>query len=97
MPLTGKQRRELMARSHALKPSLIVTEGVSPSICTHLRQLLEKQDLVKVRLATEDRDECDAWAAELAESVQSELVRRTGRIAIYYRTPAPTADERDVN
>jgi RNA-binding protein len=97
MPLTGKQRRELMARSHTLKPSLIVTAGVSPSISTHLRQLLEKQDLVKVRLATEDRDQCNAWAAELAKSAQSELVRRTGRVAIYYRTPAPAADDRDIN
>lgn len=91
--MTGKERRTLMARSHTLKPALTVTEGVTPTITTHLSQLLQGKELVKVRFATEDRAECDAWAAELATATSAELVRRTGRVAIYYRTPATSADE----
>lgn len=93
MPLTGKERRNLMARSHTLKPALTVTEGVTPAITTHLCQLLRGKDLIKVRFATENRDECNIWAAELATAAEAELVRRTGRVAIYYRTPGAPADE----
>lgn len=91
--MTGKERRTLMARSHTLKPALTVTGGVTAAITTHLEQLLTGHDLVKVRFATDDRDECDAWAAELADSAGVKLVKRTGRVAIYYRTEGPSADD----
>lgn len=86
MSLTAKQRRELLAASHALRPvATLSEEGVSEAAVGHVRTSFGGASLVKVRVATESRAACERIAAELAERVPCEVVKRLGRVVLLYR------------
>ena len=84
--MTAKQRRELLAQSHALNPAAtIAADNLSDAVVTRVRACLAGRALVKVRIRADSGPECDAAAAELARRVPCELVKRVGRVAVLYR------------
>ncbi|MBN2448555.1 MAG: YhbY family RNA-binding protein [Phycisphaerae bacterium] len=88
MAISGKLRRELTARSHHLKTMLTVAhDGITDQIVAHVRQSLARHDLIKVRVSATTAAESDAAAAQLAERVPCELVRRVGRVVLLYSPP----------
>jgi RNA-binding protein len=85
-PLNNAQKRYLRGLAHALKPLVQVgAKGVTPSLLAELDQVLEQHELVKVRVAAEDREGRDAWIEELVAGSQSALVGRIGHVALLYR------------
>ena len=50
-----------------------------------LDQVLEQHELVKVKVAAEDREARDAAIAALADGSRAELVSRIGHVAVLYR------------
>ncbi len=89
MTLTGKQRRDLFARSHPLKPvTTLADDELTPQGVQHVRDALARHELVKVRLTAASGRECDLAAAELARQLGGEVVKRTGRVVLLYRCPA---------
>lgn len=98
MALSGKARRALLARAHALKARVTLRAGaINDAAVEHVRAALAAQPLLKVRIQTDDRNECDAAARTLAEQLGCELVRRIGRVVVLYRPDAqpdaPAEDE----
>lgn len=86
MPLSSTQRRALAARGNRLKVCVIIGAGeLSEATVTHVRQALTGKELIKVRISTDDRQECARAALELAERIPCELVQRVGRVALLYR------------
>ncbi len=84
-----KLRRELAARANRLKASLTVGgDDVSDSVVAHVRMAMKDLDLMKVRVASDERAVCDAVAAELAGRIPCEIVQRVGRVLTLYRKPA---------
>ncbi len=89
MSLTPRERKTLLAASHALRPVMSVAPGrLNDATIEHLRHCFAKAELVKLRVLADDGPTCDALAAELVDHVPCELVRRVGRVLILYR-PAP--------
>ena len=94
MPLSSKQRRELTARGHHLKASVTITAGeLSDTAVEHVRSAFGQRDLLKIRISTDDREQCARTAVELAERIPCELVQRVGRVALLY-CPAGAAEQR---
>ena len=90
MSLSSAERRALTARGHRLKARLIIRAGdLSEAVVDHVRRALGQQELIKVRISTDDREECARAAEELARRVPCQLVQRVGRIALLY---CPEAD-----
>ena len=59
--LSNAQKRYLRGLAHALKPVLLVgAKGVTPSLLAELGDVLEQHELVKVKVAAEDREARDA-------------------------------------
>jgi RNA-binding protein len=84
--LSNPQKRYLRGLAHDLKPIIMVgAKGVTPSLIAELELALEQHELVKVRIAAEDRETRDAWIAELAEKSAASLVSRIGHTAVLYR------------
>lgn len=84
--LTSAQKRYLRGLAHPLKPVLLVgAKGVTPSLLSELDGALEHHELIKVRVAAEDRDTRDAWIQALLKGSDSALVQRVGHIACLYR------------
>lgn len=84
--LVTSQKRYLRSLAHTLKPVILVgAKGVTPALLTELGNALEHHELVKVKIAAEDRDERDVWVAEIAKGVDAALIQRVGNIATLYR------------
>ncbi len=92
MHLTGKQRRALAAQAHGLKARITLrAEALSDAAIDHVRKALQTRPLLKVRIQTDDRAECDRAAQTLARRIGCLLVQRVGRVVVLYR---PDQDDR---
>ena len=87
MTLTGRQRRQLRARAHALDPVVHVGEaGLTDGVRDEIDRALEAHELIKVRMhAPEDKR---ALAAELASAVGAESCGLVGHTVILWRRSA---------
>jgi len=68
-------------------------KGISPALVDEVVLALEHHELVKVKIAAEDREVRDALVAELVRRSDAALVQRIGHVAILYR---PSKDHRHI-
>lgn len=88
--LTAAQIRFLRGQAHDLKAILQVGgKGVTDPVVAELDGALEHHELVKVKIASDDRDQRAAIIAELAGRSDACLVQKIGKVAVLYR---PAAD-----
>lgn len=59
----------------------------SDALLSHLRQVLTKHPLIKVRIQSDDRARCDEIAQALAEGVPCDFISRTGFTALLAALP----------
>jgi RNA-binding protein len=84
--LAAAQKRYLRTLAHSLKPVILVgAKGVTAGLLTELAGALEHHELIKVKVAAEDRDERDAWIAQIVKSADAALVQRVGNTAVVFR------------
>ena len=84
--LAASQKRYLRSLAHAIKPVILVgAKGVTPALLAELGNALEHHELVKVKVAAEDRDERDAWIASIAGGADAALIQRVGNVATLFR------------
>ena len=92
--LTSAQNRFLRGQAHGRKALLQVGgKGVTPALVAELDNALEHHELVKVKVAAEDREVRDAMVDELAQRAGAALVQRIGHTAVLYR---PSKDKRQI-
>jgi RNA-binding protein len=88
-PLSSKERARLKARAHSLEPVVRIGHGgATPEIIAEVERALTAHGLIKVSIATDDRDERRALGDALAERVDSAPVYRVGKVLILWR-PRP--------
>lgn len=84
--LSNPQKRYLRGLAHDLKPVVMVgAKGITTNLVAELDSALEQHELVKVKVAAEDRESRDSFIAELATQATAELVSRIGHTAVLYR------------
>ena len=82
----GKQRRALRARAHHLKPVVSVgAAGMSDGVLAELSIALDQHQLVKIRIATDDREQRKKLIDDLCREANAELIQRIGHTAVLYR------------
>ena len=92
--LTSAQNRFLRGIAHDLKALLqIGGKGVSPAFLAELDEVLERHELVKVKVAAEDREARDTLIDELVQASGGALVQRIGHVAVLYR---PAKEKRQI-
>ena len=92
--LTSAQNRFLRGIAHDLKALLqIGGKGVTPAFLAELDEVLERHELVKVKVAAEDREARDALIDEMVQASASDLVQRIGHVAVLYR---PAKEKRQI-
>lgn len=86
MPLSSSQIRYLRGLAHPLKPVLqLGGKGVTTGVLKELEQALDDHELIKVKLAGDDRAARAADLAKLIESSHAEAVQTIGHVAVLYR------------
>src|SRR5688572_19466711 len=89
MPLKPAQTKFLRGLAHDLKPIVHVgNKGLTDSLVAELETALEHHELVKLKIAAEDRVSRDALAVALAERTGAEKVQRIGHTLTLYRKSA---------
>src|SRR6185312_1129423 len=84
--LPNARTRFLRGQAHGLKAILQVGgKGVSDALVAEVDGALEHHELIKVKVAAEDRDVRDAMVQELAQRAGAALVQRIGHTAVLYR------------
>jgi RNA-binding protein len=92
--LTSAQARFLRGQAHGLKAILQVGgKGIGDTLVEEVSGALEHHELIKVKVAAEDRDARDALIDQLVQRTDAALVQRIGHIAVLYR---PSQDHRQI-
>ena len=92
--LTAAQTRFLRGQAHDLKAMLQVGgKGVTDAVVSEVDLALEHHELIKVKVAAEDRDARDVLIGTIADRTGAALVQRIGHTAVLYR---PSKDKRHI-
>lgn len=87
--LSARERAHLKARAHALEPVVqIGGAGVTDRVVAEVDRALTAHELIKVKIATENRDERVALGDDLCARTDATAVHRVGKVLILWR-PRP--------
>jgi RNA-binding protein len=85
-PLTTSQKRYLRGLAHDLKPVILVGQkGVTPSLLAELDAALSFHELIKVKLADDDRESRRESIEQIRTSSSAEVIQTIGKVACFYR------------
>ena len=95
-PLTPAERSRLKARAHALRPVVAVgNDGLTAAVLKELDAGLRAHELIKIRVAEEDRALRRTLLDEICVRCGASPVQQIGKILVVYRenpeSPAPAA------
>lgn len=80
------EKRFLRALAHHLEPVLHVgKEGISPAVLRQLDEVLERHELVKVKVQREAPVEAREAAERLAQAAGASVAQVVGRVVVLYR------------
>lgn len=84
--LKEKQKKTLRGLAHSRKPVVLMgNAGLTDGVLAALDEALLIHELVKVKVAAEDRQERDRIIQTMLERSNAELVQRVGHIATLFR------------
>ncbi|MBF0282414.1 MAG: ribosome assembly RNA-binding protein YhbY [Zetaproteobacteria bacterium] len=91
MTLSSKEKKELKAQAHHLKPVIRMGQhGLTDGVIAETDSALTIHELIKVHIQSGERDERLGDAQNLASSTKAELVHSIGKTYILYRkNPTP--------
>lgn len=91
--LTSQERSALKAAAHPLRPVVMIGDrGLSEAVLKEIDLNLNAHELIKVRVAGQDRAERDAMLDNICNALNCAAVHHLGRILILYR-PIPEEPE----
>jgi RNA-binding protein len=86
MPLSPTEKRALKARAHALDPVVIIGGGgLTPAVLKEIDVSLKGHELIKVKVASEDRETRTLMMSEICGAMGAEPVQSIGRMLVLYR------------
>lgn len=86
MPLAPKTRQALKSRAHALKPVVLIgNQGLTPAVSKEIDRALNDHELIKIRVASNDRELRRALINEICTAQGAELVQLIGNVGVLFR------------
>lgn len=86
LEINAAQRRYLRAQAHKLTPIVMVgNAGLSEAVRKEVDKSLTFHELLKIKVANDDRGQRDAMMATLCEALNAAPVQHIGKILVVYR------------
>ncbi len=86
MSLTQENRKHYKSLGHSLKPVVTIAgNGLSATVLAEITRALDDHELIKIKLAMEDRTERQSIIESVCSEANCELVQSIGKIALVYR------------
>lgn len=87
--LSIQERKRLRQIGHALNPVVMIGgQGLTDSVIEETVRALTDHELIKVKIAGEDRDARAEVTEALAQATQAEVVQKIGKIVLLYKKAA---------
>jgi putative YhbY family RNA-binding protein len=84
--LTSQQRRALRARAHKLAPVVMIGDrGLTPAVLAEIGRALDAHELIKVKVASDEREQREAWMQAACETLGAAPVQHIGKILVLFR------------
>jgi len=84
--LTSKQIKYLKGRAHVLNPVVRVGQhGLSEAVLKELEIALAHHELVKIKVAADDREAREAMLLGMTEKTKAQVVQRIGSMVVLFR------------
>ena len=86
MPVSPSQKRFLRSQAHHLKPVVLIGQhGLTDNVIAEIANALDAHELIKVRVAGEDRDARNATVGHITRETGAELIQSIGHVAVLFR------------
>lgn len=86
MTLSTDNKKRFKSIGHGLKPVVMIAgNGLSEGVQAELERALLDHELIKVKLAIEDRESRREVIDQICRTTHSELVQSIGKVALLYR------------
>lgn len=87
--LSIHERKRLRQIGHALNPVVMIGgQGLTENVVEEINRALNDHELIKVKIAGEDRDVRQAVIEAIVESTTAEAVQKIGKIVLLYKKAA---------
>ena len=84
--LTQKQKKFLTGIAHGLNPMIIIgANGVTESLMAELERTLEHHELLKIKMASADREDRKTIVDYILDQTGAVLVQSIGKTCVIYR------------
>ena len=89
--ISATERRALRARSHALKPVVLLGQhGLTPAVVAAIDDALTAHGLIKIRLRGVEREARETTISEIVTRMEADVVNAIGHILTLFRAkPEP--------
>ncbi|WP_029407882.1 ribosome assembly RNA-binding protein YhbY [Thiomicrorhabdus sp. Milos-T2] len=89
--LTTNQKKYLRGIAHGLNPMIIIgANGVTESLMAELESTLEHHEILKIKMASADREDRKKIVDYILEQTGALLVQTIGKICVIYRQSEET-------
>jgi putative YhbY family RNA-binding protein len=86
LELDVQARKALRARAHNLQPVVMIGDkGLTAAVLAEMGRALDAHELIKVKAASDEREQREAWLAEACEALRAAPVQHIGKILVLYR------------
>jgi putative YhbY family RNA-binding protein len=86
LELPTQARKALRARAHKLQPVVMIGEkGLTAAVLAELGRALEAHELIKVKAASDEREQREAWLRQACEALGAAPVQHIGKVLVLYR------------
>jgi RNA-binding protein len=87
--LSIQERKRLRQIGHALNPVVMLgSQGLTENVIEETNRALNDHELIKIKVAGEDREARTAAINEIVEVTGAEIVQTIGKIALLYKKAA---------
>lgn len=84
--LTKDQKKQYRAIAHGLKPIVTIGgKGLSEAVMAEFERALNDHELIKIKLAVDDREERAELINTLCAEANAELVQNIGKTVVFFR------------
>jgi putative YhbY family RNA-binding protein len=86
LTLTVSERLALKGRAHALNPTVMIgSAGLTPAVLAEIAADLKRHELIKIRVAGDDRALREAMFTEICTQLHAAPVQHIGKILVVYQ------------
>ncbi|KUJ71828.1 ribosome assembly RNA-binding protein YhbY [Thiomicrospira sp. WB1] len=84
--LTTSKKKFLKGIAHGLRPVILIgANGLTPAVSDAVEEALSHHELLKIKMAEDDRDARQAMINALVEQTGAQIVQSVGKIVVLLR------------